>query len=86
MKAKPSQEYTFVRLPTKSVAVLEERVRTTEFDSVSAYLTFLIEELSHQTEDIHDHDNDHEREGQQPSEMDDEAIEQRLRSLGYLDG
>ncbi|WP_248906735.1 hypothetical protein [Halocatena marina] len=80
---KPStstQEYTTVQLPTKSVAVLEERVRSTEFDSVSAYLTFLIDELAHQTDN-----SDDAPDSQQAKGMDDEAIEQRLRSLGYLD-
>lgn len=79
---KPStstQEYTTVQLPAESVAVLEERVRSTEFDSVSAYLTFLIDELAHQTDDSDD------ARGHQAEGMDDEAIEQRLRSLGYLD-
>lgn len=88
------QEYTTVRLPTESVAVLEKRVRETEFESVAAYLTFLIEELSYQIEREkcgtggHEHGCDNGKAGQQDSrtEMDEEALEQRLRSLGYLDG
>lgn len=92
------QEYTTVRLPTESVTVLEERVHNTEFESVTAYLTFLIEELSYQIESdeggrVSDRDSGNGSAGhdQQPSEseseseMDEQAIERRLRSLGYLD-
>lgn len=90
------QEYTTVRLPTESVAVLKERIRDTEFESVAAYLTFLIEELSYQIESdeegsIRDRDSvngsaGHDQQSSESeSEMDEEAIERRLRSLGYLD-
>lgn len=53
-----------------------KRIQGTEFPSISAYITYVLEEVVAETET---------GETEELSKEDDERIKARLRSLGYLD-
>ncbi|MFQ6081543.1 MAG: CopG family transcriptional regulator, partial [Candidatus Bathyarchaeia archaeon] len=55
---------------------IEERIKGTEFTSVSSYVTYLLREVMAEEEE----------EAEEPfSEEDEERIKARLRALGYID-
>ena len=62
-----------VQLPEELVAELEERARTTSFDSVDAFIAFVLARLL-----------DHPGTGGF-TEEEERSLRERLRSLGYID-
>ncbi|AWB28176.1 hypothetical protein [Halococcoides cellulosivorans] len=64
-----------VDLPPEIVDRVEDRLSRTEFDSASEYITFVIEEVlaSVETDDAVD------------DTVDEQEVEDRLKSLGYLE-
>lgn len=63
-----------VDLPDSLAARIEERLPASDFDSVDEYVTFVVDEVLNTVET--------ERE---QSEADEEEVQDRLRSLGYVD-
>lgn len=63
-----------VELPERVLSRVERRVERTDFDSASAYVTFVLEEVlaSVEADDLND-------------AVDEDEVRDRLRSLGYLD-
>lgn len=73
-----------IDLPAGVLDRVERRVERTEFDSAAAYVTFVLEEVLAEVEA----ESERERAEREPADRDgiDEAdIEERLKSLGYLD-
>lgn len=71
------QEYESLDLPTDILKRIEARVERTEFEDTSAYITYVLEEVLHEVE---------EDAGLRTSDqVDEEQVEDRLKSLGYLD-
>jgi len=64
-----------VSIPASVYKQLERRVSVTEFDSVDAYATFVLEELLVNLETTDDAE----------SAVGEEEMKSRLRALGYLD-
>jgi len=64
-----------VSIPAPVYKQLERRVSVTEFDSVDAYVTFVLEELLVNLETTDDAE----------SAVGEEEMKSRLRALGYLD-
>lgn len=62
-----------VRLPEETVRGIAERIRGTAFDSVDAYVAFVLARLL----EAPTHDGF--------SEDDERTLRERLRSLGYID-
>lgn len=63
-------------VPDRLVSRVEQRVARTDFDSPEAYVAYVLEEVLAQVES--DTDGDYER-------VDGDEVEDRLKSLGYLD-
>jgi Arc/MetJ-type ribon-helix-helix transcriptional regulator len=62
-----------VRLPEEVARALEERIRGSSFESIDAFVTFVLARLLEQTgETVF-------------SEEDERVLKERLRSLGYID-
>lgn len=68
--------YRTVSLPADVVDRVEDRVPHSGFDSVDAYVTYVLEEVLARAES---HESD------QSATVDEEEVEERLRSLGYLE-
>ena len=65
-----------VELPAHVVSRVEHRLPHTEFDDAGAYVTYVVEEtLSHVEETVEDGEFE---------PVDEDQVESRLRSLGYL--
>ena len=64
-----------VELPRRVVSRVEQRLSRTEFESVSEYVAFAMEEVLYRVEEETDDE----------SAVDEAAVEDRLKSLGYLD-
>jgi hypothetical protein len=62
-----------VRIPESVAHALEERIRGSSFDSVDAFVSFVLARLAERSGDI------------AFSEEDEKALKDRLRSLGYID-
>ena len=62
-----------VDLPEELVAAIAERIRGSSFESVDAYVTFVLARLLEQSNDSGF------------SEEDERLLKERLRSLGYID-
>lgn len=71
-----SSEPRTVELPAHVYARVEDRLHRTEFDSVDAYVAYAMEEVLFQVESATADEHD---------PTDEEEIERRLKSLGYLD-
>ena len=72
MEKKAGKEgFTEVLIPVSLFKKIEERIRGTEFSSVSDYVTYVLRELLSEEEVL--------------SEEDEEKIKARLRALGYID-
>jgi len=70
-----TQEFTSILIPTILIKKIEKRIKSTEFSSISSYVTYILNEIINtESEDI-----------EELSKEDDERIKARLRSLGYLD-
>jgi len=65
-----------VDLPDRIVERVEARLPRTEFDDVSEYVTFVMEEVLYRVEEETE-DDDFEA-------VDEEEVKDRLKSLGYL--
>ena len=72
---KNHEKFASVSIPISLAEKIEKRIRGTEFSSISAYITFVLEEVV----------SDEEEDNEELSKEDDERIKARLRSLGYLD-
>ena len=70
-----SKHIEAVSIPASVYKQLERRVSVTEFDSVDAYVTFVLEELLVNLETTDDAE----------SAVGEEEMKSRLRALGYLD-
>lgn len=67
-------DHAAVEVPKRVLSRIERRVEHTDFDSTSAYVTFVLEEVlaSVEADDLND-------------AVDEDEVRDRLRSLGYLD-
>ena len=76
-KKKPKQKkLTTVSIPTPLFKKVEERIKGTEFTSVSSYVTYVLREIVAKEEE----------EKEEPfSKKDEERVKARLRALGYID-
>jgi len=72
----PDKTEKVIRLPTELVDEFEERSEYTRFESVDAYLTHLFEEILYEMK---------EQEDLETKSVTDEEIQNRLKSLGYLE-
>ena len=68
-------EFVKVSLPKSIVEKIEKRLKQTGFDSVSSYISYVLEEV------LSEDDEDEEV----FSKEDEERVKERLKSLGYLD-
>jgi len=66
-------EYREVRLPEELLEKVEEHIKNTEFSSVEEYITFVLEEVLKDEEEV-EFSEEHEKE-----------IKERLKALGYLE-
>lgn len=64
-----------VELPADIFSRIEDRVESTEFEDVNEYITHVLEEVLHQTERNHE---------LSAGSIDEQQVEERLKSLGYL--
>lgn len=69
------KEFTPVSIPTSLYKKIEEKIKGTEFSSVSSYVTKVLRERLARTEEN--------REVFSPEE--EEKIKERLKALGYID-
>ena len=79
-----SKTTEFVEMPSEVLEQLEKRVSQTEFDDASEYVTHLIEEVLYEIEQSGDRskiDTDTDTES-----VDEKQVQERLKSLGYLNG
>ena len=67
-------DHAAVEVPERVLSRIERRVEHTDFDSTSAYVTFVLEEVlaSVEADDLN-------------NAVDEDEVRDRLRSLGYLD-
>lgn len=75
MKKNSEKQFTNVSIPASLFERIEERIKGTEFTSVSDYVTYVLSEVL--TED--------EEETESVSKEDEERIKERLKALGYLE-
>lgn len=71
-----------VEIPERTAAAVAERLPATEFDSIDEYVATALDRLLRELE-RGDHDHDHTGERSDERERD-EAVTDRLESLGYL--
>lgn len=62
-----------IRIPEEVARAIEERIRSSSFGSVDAFVAFVLARLLEQSPD------------EAFSEADEKALKERLRSLGYID-
>ena len=72
-----SKDHPSIELPEDMVLRIKERVKYTEFESVSGYVEYVMEEVLCHVEQ--------ETEDSGPVEMDEQEVKDRLESLGYLE-
>lgn len=71
------EEVESLQLPADVLTRIEARVERTEFEDASAYISYVLKEVLHEAEEDGDlHTSD---------QVDEEQVEDRLKSLGYLD-
>ena len=70
-----AKNFTSILIPTPLYKKLEEKVKETEFSSVSSLVTHIIREYLAKLEE----------EEEVFSEEEEEEIKERLRALGYID-
>lgn len=73
MNEEPTQS---VELPERIASRVERRLPRTEFDTVSEYVAFAMEEVLYRVEEETRDDG---------TTIDESEVEDRLKSLGYLD-
>jgi len=69
----PSQQHRTIQLPADLVAALEARMHGTSFDSVDAFVSFVLARLLDQPA------------SNGFTEEEERSLRERLRSLGYID-
>ena len=69
----PTPPRRSVQLPEELVAALEERFRGTSFDSVDAFIAFVLSRLLDEPANVGF------------TEEEERGLKERLRSLGYID-
>jgi Arc/MetJ-type ribon-helix-helix transcriptional regulator len=70
-----SQTTSSVEVPNKVFEQIEHRVTQTEFEDTSAYVTHLLEEVLFQLKQSEESEVD---------SVDEQQVQERLKSLGYL--
>ena len=69
-----AEDTTTISIPQKLAEKIKERCQGTEFDSVSSYVTYILEQvLSNMEQETTEKDKD------------EELVKERLKGLGYLD-
>lgn len=68
-----------ISIPASVFKMLQEKIKGTRVSSVSEYVTNLLIEI------LADSDKPEKREGEVFSKADQEAVDKRLRALGYVD-
>jgi len=68
------EKFTEVLIPTSLFEKIKERIKGTDFSSVSSYVTYVLREVLSEEE-----------EGKEFSKEDEEKIKARLRALGYIE-
>lgn len=76
MSDEKQEKLVNVTIPENLEKKIKKRIEGTGFNSVSAYITYVLEEI------ISDMDEDKD---DTFTEEDEEKVKERLRSLGYLD-
>lgn len=71
-----STEKRTIELPPGIISQIENRVKYTEFEDVNTYITHLLKEVLYQIERESDLSG--------ANEIDEQQVEDRLKSLGYL--
>lgn len=71
-----SQEVETIELPADTVSRVDDRVARTEFDDVSGYVQYILEEILYHAEQENDLSD--------TEAVDEQEIQDRLKSLGYL--
>lgn len=69
------KKFTEVSIPTSLFKKIKERIKGTEFTSVSSYITFALKEII----------GSEEEKGEPMTKEDEEKVKSRLRALGYID-
>ena len=73
-KRRKKEKFIEVLIPTSLFEKIKERIKGTDFSSVSGYVTYVLREVLSEEE-----------EGKEFSKEDEEKIKARLRALGYID-
>lgn len=74
-----------VEIKDETLEGIEERVEVSEFESVEEYVNFVLEEVLRQVEGDGSPEKDSGTEEEEGfDEEDEEAVQDRLRDLGYL--
>ena len=73
MSEKSKEDTSTVSIPASLYRKLEERIKGTGFDSVSSYVTYVLQEVIAEG-----------GEEEPYSKEDEEKVKERLRALGYL--
>ncbi|WXG40374.1 MAG: CopG family transcriptional regulator [Candidatus Freyarchaeum deiterrae] len=68
------KKFTTVSIPTPLFKKIQERIKNTDFTSVSSYVTYVLHEIVAEGEE----------EREPFSKEDEEKVKERLRALGYL--
>lgn len=71
-----SQEVETIELPADTVSRVDDRVARTEFEAVSDYVQYVLEETLYHAEQENDLSD--------TEAVDEQEIQDRLKSLGYL--
>ena len=72
------KKYTTVSIPIQLHKKIEERIKDTGFNSVSAYVVYVLRQVISSTE------KKEEKDEEVFSKEDEEKVKERLRGLGYL--
>jgi len=75
--SKDAEEYTTVSIPVELYEKIKQRIKETEFTSVSDYVTYVLKEVLASLEE--------EEEEEVFTKEEEEKVKERLRALGYLD-
>jgi len=74
---KDDKKYTTLSIPTPLAEKIKKRIEGTGFNSLSAYVTYVLREVISGMEDEEDEDVF--------SKEDEKRVKDRLRALGYID-
>ena len=66
-----------IELSADVLESIEPRVDSTEFETTAEYVEFVLEELCYHLEAVHP--------GDDPPDVDEPTVEERLQALGYRD-